>query len=99
FGPYHAKEYTPGQQAVFVANPNYHGGKLAIDEIIYKEIPDAANRLSLLTTGGVDIAEDLTADLRDSLKGKSGVRVESVPGNLAIAFGLNSSIKPFDNPD
>jgi peptide/nickel transport system substrate-binding protein len=99
FGPYHAKEYTPGQQAVFVANPNYHGGKLALDEIIYKEIPDPANRLSLLTTGGVDIAEDLSADLRDSLKGQSGVRVESVPGNLAVAFGLNNSIKPFDNPD
>lgn len=99
FGPYHAKEYTPGQQAVFVANPNYHGGKPSVEEIIYKEIPDPANRLSLLTTGGVDIAEDLSADLRNSLKGKSGVRVESVPGNLAIAFGLNNSIKPFDNPD
>ncbi|HWK28010.1 MAG TPA: ABC transporter substrate-binding protein [Solirubrobacter sp.] len=99
FGPYHATEYTPGQQAVFVANPNYHGGKPALSEIIYKEIPDPANRLSLLTTGGVDIAEDLSADLRNSLKGKAGVRVESVPGNLAIAFGLNNSIKPFDNPD
>jgi peptide/nickel transport system substrate-binding protein len=99
FGPYHAESYQPGQQAVFVANPNYHDGKPALAEVIYKEIPDPANRLSLLTTGGVDIAEDLSADLRNSLKGKSGVRVESVPGNLAIAFGLNNSIKPFDDPD
>lgn len=98
FGPYHAKEYNPGQQAVFVANPHYHGGKLAIREVVYKEIPDPSNRLSLLTTGGVDIAEDLSADLRNSLKGKAGVRVESVPGNLAIAFGLNNSLKPFENP-
>jgi len=99
FGPYHAESYQPGQQAMFVANPNYHGGKPALSEVIYKEIPDPANRLSLLTTGGVDIAEDLSADLRNSLKGKSGVRVESVPGNLAIAFGLNNSIKPFDDPN
>ena len=98
FGPYHAQEYTPGQQVVFVANPNYFQGKPAIREIIYKEVPDPSNRLTLLQSGQVDIAEDLSAQQRESLGDQGNTQVVSVPGNLMIAFGLNNSIPPFDDP-
>jgi len=98
FGPYHAESFTPGQQVVYVANPNYYGSPPAVSKIIYKEIPDASNRLSLLKSGQVDIAEDLDAQQRKSLVGAQGVSTVDVPGNLSIAFGLNNSIKPFDDP-
>jgi len=95
FGPYHAIEFTPGQQAVFVANPHYFGPKPKIKKVIYKEIPDPATRFTLIRTGQVDVAEDLNAVQRRSLKGQSGIHVIDVPGNLFIAFGVNNSIAPF----
>lgn len=95
FGPYHAVEYSPGQQVVFEANPNYFQGEPAIERIIYREVPDPANRLALLQSGDVDIAADLNAQQRQSLEDQSGVKVVSVPGNLMIAFGVHNQMEPF----
>lgn len=97
FGPYHVQDFTPGQQVTLVANPNYYGDALALEEVILREIPDPANRLALLRSGEVDIAQDLNSELRRSLEGQAGVKVESQPGNLAIAFGLNNEMPPFDD--
>ncbi len=97
FGPYHVKEFTPGQQVVLEANPNYFGEAPAMSEVIMREIPDPANRLALLRSGETDIAQDLNSELRRSLDGQAGVKVESQPGNLAIAYGLNNEMAPFDD--
>lgn len=97
FGPYHVQDFTPGQQVTLVANPNYYGEAPALKEIILKEIPDPANRLALLRSGEADIAQDLNSELRRSLEGQPGVKIESQPGNLAIAFGLNNEMPPFDD--
>jgi peptide/nickel transport system substrate-binding protein len=97
FGPYHATEYTPGQQVVFEANPNYFQEAPAIQKIIYREVPDPASRLSLLQAGEVDVAEDLNAQQRQTLEGQSGVKIVSVPGNLMIAFGVHNQMEPFDD--
>ncbi|MDQ2701130.1 MAG: ABC transporter substrate-binding protein, partial [Actinomycetota bacterium] len=98
FGPYHAKEFIPGQQVVLEANPNYYGDPVALKEVIMREIPDPANRLALLRSGEADIAQDLNAELRRSLGDQAGVKVQSQPGNLAIAYGLNNEMAPFDDP-
>ncbi len=98
FGPYHATQFVAGQQAVFVANPHYYGTKPAIGSVLYKEIPDPASRFTLLQTGQVDIAEDLDAEQRKALSRASGVSILNVPGNLWIAFGLNNTQAPFNDP-
>jgi peptide/nickel transport system substrate-binding protein len=95
FGPYHAVEYTPGQQVVFEANPNYFQGEPAIQRVIYREVPDPANRLALVQAGEVDIAEDLNAQQRQQLEGADGIKVVDVPGNLMIAFGVHNKMEPF----
>jgi peptide/nickel transport system substrate-binding protein len=95
FGPYHATEYTPGQQVVLEANPNYFQGEPAIKQVIYREVPDPANRLALIQAGEVDVAEDLNAQQRQELADRPGVKIVDVPGNLMIAFGVNNQMEPF----
>ncbi len=97
FGPYRVTEFTPGQQVVLETNPNYYRQKPAIGKVIYKVVPDAAQRLLLLTTGTVQMAEDLGTRERQQLKGQPGVNVVDVPGNFGIILGLNNKIAPFDN--
>jgi peptide/nickel transport system substrate-binding protein len=95
FGPYHAESFTPGQQVVYVATPNYFQGKVPVDRIIYREVPSSASRVSLIRTGAIDIAEDLVARERNSLKGAPGVKIINLLGNFGSIFGLNNTIAPF----
>jgi len=97
FGPYHAKEFTAGQQVVYVANPNYYRAKPYFGEVVYKAISDASARFSLLKGGQVDIAEELSTEQRKSLTSAQNVKLVDVPGNFFACFALNNSQPPFDD--
>jgi peptide/nickel transport system substrate-binding protein len=97
FGPYHVTSIVPGQEVVWVANPNYHQAAPRIKKVIYKQVPDPSTRAALLQRGEVDIAVELTPRLREELKGKPGVVIESRLGNEAVIFGLNNKLPPLDN--
>jgi peptide/nickel transport system substrate-binding protein len=97
FGPFHVQSITPGQEVIWVANPNYHTNPPRIKKVIYKQVPDPATRAALLQRGEVDIATELTPRLREQLKHKPGVVIDSVAGNEAVIFGLNNNLPPLDN--
>lgn len=97
FGPYYAQSFAPGQQIVYVPNPNYYRAKPAISKVIYKAVADPASRFALLKSGDIDIAEELTTVQRRALAGVNNVKVIDVPGNLFIAFGLLNTHPPLDD--
>ena len=97
FGPYYAESYTPGQEVVWVENPNYYEGDLAVDRIIQREVPDESTRLSLLKAGEVDVATFLGPRALLDAAETDGVTVLSLQGNLGLMFGLNNETPPFDN--
>jgi peptide/nickel transport system substrate-binding protein len=98
FGPYFIQEWSPGQQVVLGANPNWWGPTLPYSKVIYKEIPEAANRLALLLAGDADIAQALTPTQLSDIKDKSDISVLSIPGNRWIYIRPNYDIPPLDNP-
>jgi peptide/nickel transport system substrate-binding protein len=97
FGPFHVQSITPGQEVIWLANPHYHTNPPRIKKVIYKQVPDPATRAALLQRGEVDIATELTPRLREQLKNKPGVVIDSVAGNEAVIFGLNNNFPPLDN--
>jgi peptide/nickel transport system substrate-binding protein len=97
FGPYKVTDFTPGQQVVYQANPNYYRDPPKISQVVYKEIPSSATRLQLLQSGSVHIAKELDARERQQLDGKSGVKVISAKANEGAMFGMNTQVKPLDN--
>ena len=98
FGAYHVETFTPGQETVWVANPNYFKGPLTIQKIIVKAIPEASSRASLLGRGEVDAAVDLTPRQLEELRGNKAVVVESRKGSAGLILGLNNGMPPLDNP-
>lgn len=98
FGPYYITKWTPGQEVDLSANPNYWGGVPKIKRIIYKVVPEAANRVALLQSGGIQMAEGLAPQDIESLKGKSGVHVAAVRSSLSIYLVMNNQEAPFNNP-
>ncbi|MFC2153286.1 ABC transporter substrate-binding protein, partial [Actinomycetota bacterium] len=57
YGPYYVDQFTPGQQVIFKANPNYWDGVPYYTTIVYQAVPEPANRVALLTAEEVDYIE------------------------------------------
>jgi peptide/nickel transport system substrate-binding protein len=97
-GPYMLESWQRGSQWVLAANPNYYGTKPKLKRIIFKIIPDASSRLALLKSGSVDMAYDLPLKDAKALESDSSVKVVRFPSRFVVFLGMNSKIKPFDNP-
>ena len=68
------------------ANPNWHGGAVAHDEIVWRQEPDAQVRAAALASGAAHVATRLPHDA-------AGAQVYRDP--VAIIFILNAASGPF----
>lgn len=96
-GPYIFQSYTPGDRIVLKANPNYHMGKPKVDQVILKVVPDPAQRVLLLKSGEVDIADKVPVRELDGLKANPNLQVLSFPSTDQDRLMMNNSIAPFNN--
>lgn len=69
FGPYKLESLEPGSGMTWVRHENYWQGPAPIERIIHREVPESANRLALLLSGEVDIAEHLSPREYENLPG------------------------------
>ena len=98
FGAYHLQTLKSGEEAVFIANPNYFAGKPYYDRVVYKEVPNAGTRFTLMRTGQVQWVEELNLKQIAELKKDKRVKVESDEGSGHASVRMNPTLKPFDNP-
>jgi peptide/nickel transport system substrate-binding protein len=98
-GPFKFKEIMQGDRVVMVRNPDYwRSGLPYLDEIVLKEIPEAATRVTSLQNGETDILWQVPFDLVDQLKGAKGIRLSEVATSSWDAMVMDVRKKPFDNP-
>ena len=96
FGAYTIETWTPGQEVVWVPNPNYWGPEPQIDRVIYRVIPDAAVRLAALQRGEIDIAQNLSPDQQVQAGESDGVRAIGVRSDFILFLYTNPEIfEPF----
>lgn len=99
-GPYVAKSYEPNQLVVLAANPDYHGGKPAIQGIERPVITDGSTRLNKFKAGEVDLValerQDLAGILADP-KLKDQVHYYDRPSIFYIGFNFKT-YKAFADP-
>jgi len=97
FGPYHVESVRPGEQAVFVANPNYFRGKPWFGRVIYRAVPSGASRITLLRTGQVHWIDRPTVQQIIELQKDSRVKVLGAEARAMASVRMNSTMKPFDD--
>ncbi len=97
FGPYHLQSVRQGEQAIFVANPNYFGGKPFYDRVVYREVPSPGNRMQLLRTGQVQWIEELTHLQFQELRSDPRIKVVASQGTSMASARMNARFKPFDD--
>lgn len=96
-GPFKLESWTKDVELALVANEEYWGGRPALDRVIFRTIPDDTVRLTELTTGGVDVANQI--DFKDVESVQSDPNLALVTGPfLNVQFlAFNQNLAPFDN--
>ena len=96
YGAYHLESVRQGEQAVFVANPNYFGLKPYFGRVIYRAVPSAASRVQLLMAGQAHWIEEITHGQAAELQRRT--KVVRSEGTAMASVRMNPGIKPFDDP-
>ncbi len=98
-GYYVVSSFTPGQEIVLTANPDYLGDNPSnIETIRFTVVSDTASAAVLLREGDVDIALGLSATEIADLEGAEGVDVIAAPGNSMVYLPMNTAGGPLADP-
>ncbi len=97
FGPYCLQNWEKDKEFVVTANPDYYRGAAAIDRVIYRKVPQSANRVVILRTGQAQLVEHLTPKEFNSLRSTRGVKIAGIVGNENLFVHMNFKTPPFDN--
>jgi len=97
YGPYVATGFTPGEQLILDANPNWVEGEPAYKDVVIQAVADSSSRLQLVSTGEVDYAMGLQPDQFASLEGADGVETTERLSNTLIMLELNQKFEPFQD--
>jgi len=96
-GPFRFVEWRRGDRLVMEANPQYHGGRPALDRLIYRVIPDAVVLLQELRAGGVDFIESPPLTEVARLKQTAGLQVLVADNTSYNYLGYRQDLAPFDD--
>jgi len=96
-GPYKFAEYVKGQRLMVERFEDYWGKKPYYDEVIFRIVPEAVTRESLLLAGQVDmVILPPVADI-PALKNNPRVKVLLAPSDRTIFIAINNLRSPFDD--
>ncbi len=97
-GPVRLASWTKDDKAVLEANPDYWGGKIDVDRVVFRPIPETAPRVAAVLKGEVDAITQLPTDQWDRVNQNPTTRgVGALYAGLYV-LGVNSKVKPLDNP-
>lgn len=89
-GPYELKEYVKGDHLTLTAFSGYWGHKPGYDTQVYKIVPEATQRESLVKAGQADVAFNPPPNDLPALKNSSDVRVMIAPSDRTIFVSINT---------
>ncbi len=97
-GPVTFIEWVKDDRAVFGAYPQYWQGKISVDRVSFRPIPETAARIAALLKGEVDIITKLPPDHVDRVAKHPTTKVEGVVYGGLYVLGVNSTRPPLNNP-
>lgn len=97
-GPFRFLRYDDGDSVDFAVNPNYWGGRPAIDDLRFLVVPDAGVRVRMLTADQCQVIADPDAADIQALKDNADITVMEQE-RLDVAYlAYNTTQAPFDDP-
>ncbi|HTU01714.1 MAG TPA: ABC transporter substrate-binding protein, partial [Candidatus Sulfotelmatobacter sp.] len=97
-GPYMFKEWAHGDHITLVKNPNYWGKKPYFDTVIFRVVPNAGTRETMLRAGDIQMAFEPPAPDIPALRKDTSLTVVSGPSDRDVFIGLNNQWGAFKDP-
>jgi peptide/nickel transport system substrate-binding protein len=89
-GPFRFVEMVAGERLVLEAYEDYHLGPPLVQNLIFKQVPDAVTRSAEAVTGASDIVFDIPPTERDSINASGVAEIVAYPGvgRVMIEFAI-----------
>lgn len=97
-GPVRFGSWTKDDKTVLEANPDYWGGRIDVDRVIFRPIPETAARVAALLKGEVDAMVLLTPDHFDRVNQHPTTRAVGALYAGLYVLAVNSKVPPLNNP-
>ena len=97
-GPFYFHRRLPREKVIFRAFEDYHGGRPAVDEIHWFDVPEDATKLLGLEKGifGIAMPNLITPDIKNQVEAMGAVLDERGPSGQ-FRFYFNATKPPFDD--
>jgi peptide/nickel transport system substrate-binding protein len=83
-GPFTLERFEKGQFARFKANPNFYGGRPAVDTVVLRKFNNPDAMVAALRTGELDAAQDIPGSAFNELKKDDNIQtVEGYQGAMS----------------
>jgi peptide/nickel transport system substrate-binding protein len=94
-GPFVLEKFEKGQFARFKANPNYWGGRPAVDKVVLRKYNNPDAMVAALKTGELDAAQDIPGAAFDQLENDENIQtVEGNQGSMSeVAINGGDGLK------
>lgn len=96
-GPYKLEKWIKGDRIVLVRNDLYYGPKPTVKRLIFKIVPEAATRESMLRAGQIDACYKPSPANVAALKADPNITVEMPLDTRTIFMGMNCQKGPTKN--
>jgi peptide/nickel transport system substrate-binding protein len=97
-GAFKYQSFSPGQQSVFVKNPNYwQKGRPYVDQLTIIDFPDSTARVNALLGGQVDAIDNLPSGQIAQVQGNSGLKVLIAQTGEWQPFTMRVDSPPFND--
>ena len=97
-GPFKFLQWDKDDKIVLTANNAHWSGKPALDRLIFRSIPDNAERLMALQQGDLHVMEFPNPDDIPLIQNDSRLELAIQPGLNVGYLAMNMEKPPFDNP-
>ena len=99
-GPFRLKEWRKGNYIALESSGHISSSARldAADELIFRVIPEEADRVAALKAGQVDIVAGLSPTATQQLRGEPGITLLQAPAPQVKVLAFNDARPPFDDP-
>jgi peptide/nickel transport system substrate-binding protein len=98
FSPWCLESWKTDESFTVTRNPGYYGAKPYFDRVIYRRVPQSANRIAILRSGRAQIVDGLSPAELQSLRNVPGIKLAGGYLNTSLFMIANFKTKPLDNP-
>jgi len=91
--------WTPQVELVLLRNPTWWGGRVKLDQVVYRPIPDPSTMYAAFDAGDVDLIQVTDPDRYERYRSDPNVTLSEKAGLITRFVGMNSRIAPFDKKE